>query len=177
MRVSYPSGDGQSETGALAPTAGRIATIEAIKNMRELIIRNPDATVFDNERGGIVVGKHAQSHLTAGWSELYCVVEEDHHQSPNELAVSLDYGGVEVPDDHAHLLRLRDGSCGRGGIESQIVELKFFSLDGSVSSVGTRKHEQVVNDPTEPYRFGFDATEGVHIRVVIARLLQRNLRT
>src|SRR5690242_17742611 len=82
VRVGDPAGDGQAEAGSLPFTAGAFTAVEALKDVGQLVGRNPDAGIDDAYGRGAVLQARVDPHAPSRRRELDGVVEEN----PEQLA-------------------------------------------------------------------------------------------
>src|SRR6266567_30890 len=140
MGIGDPACDRQAKTRALAPHTSGITAVETIEYMRQLISRNSNPAVFNDQRYDAIGFENAETYLAPARRELDGVIEQDHCEASNQLTVAFDRRVVEIADDHSDLLRLRKRSRRCCCVEGEIVELKLLSLDFTITRIGASKH-------------------------------------
>src|SRR4051812_3109268 len=142
--------------------------------MRQLVVSNADAGVFNNDRRHCVAHCDADSDLAAGIGKLHRVVEENHDQLPNQCRISNYRRFLEFLYFDVDTLLLRYNSRGTRRIDGDVVEENPFALDQSLAGVSARQYQKAVDDTTEPARFRFHSAQRRDVVIRLTRLLQRD---
>src|SRR6266436_4288714 len=96
-----PASDREAEPGPVGLPAGRVAAIEALEHVRQLLGGDANAGVAHDDRGPAVLRRYVQPNATARRRELDGVVEHNQEQLAYQRRIGEDLRLLECADlDH-----------------------------------------------------------------------------
>jgi len=182
MLVDDPLGNRQAKTDALGadvirrgPLPRRIAAVEALEDVRNVLPGNSGARITHIQRGNRPDDADANAHDAARFRELDRVVEQNEHELAKQRRIAVHRRLLEVIDLEANALAIGDRSRGFGGVQRKIVEKHALSLNGPLAGVGASEHEQILNDSAKTLRLSLDRAQRRNVFLRRTRSLQRHL--